>query len=92
MNGLADELGIDITHLFATPLTSIHATAHEIIVLGFCGILPPGIDAKGQQPLLEVLPIGGSGFGIKEVDPVGFWDIVAVALHLLSHHRAFVDL
>ena len=39
-----------------------------------------------------MLPIGSSGIGIEEIHPVGTWNVIGIALHLLPHIRTIVNL
>ena len=92
VHGLVHQQGIDISNLFATPSAVVHPSPCQVVVLWLCGVLPPGIDARRQQSLLETLPIGGSSLWVKEVYPVRLRDIIAVVLHLVPQFRGLVDL
>ena len=89
---LVHQQRIYVPHLLARPAAVVHHAACEVVVLRLRSVLPPGVDARRHQPLVEVLPIGGGSVGIEEVYPVGAGDIVAVAPHLLAHLRVLVDL
>ena len=92
IDGLVDQQGIDITHQFPTPSPVIHPSSHQVVILRFRGVLPPGANTYRQQTLTEVTPVCLCRCRREEVYPVGTRDIMSLLHHLLSHLRVLVDL